>query len=209
MKIENKCRKREEKIFSFFAICLCILQLCLLLFSWLITAAWPDAPLRSLLGSEGIRWFFGKLPDCIQHSGIVSLLMLCMAIGSLRKSGLAQGLRYWHHSDIRERTALRFVLGELIMVCVAIFFLTCIPHAILLSVSGTLLPSVYAESIVPTLSFVICTFSITYGLICNRLHNVSDCCRCIYYGISWLSSVIALYVLSAAVYHSVSFVFFH
>ena len=38
-------------------------QLALILLSWVLTAAFPELPIRSLLSSEGIRWFFGCFSD--------------------------------------------------------------------------------------------------------------------------------------------------
>ena len=47
-----------------------VFQIILILVSWLITAAMPELFVRSLLSSEGIRWFFGQFTSNIGTSSV-------------------------------------------------------------------------------------------------------------------------------------------
>ena len=57
---------KKMKVFSYLALGLGVAQILLMLTSWLLTAAMPENYNRSLLSSEGIRWFFGQFQD---HAG--------------------------------------------------------------------------------------------------------------------------------------------
>lgn len=206
MNTEKRRNKRVERGVAIAATVVCSLQLLLLLCSWLITAAWPEVALRSLLSSEGIRWLFGKLPLEVAESGIVSLLLLCMAAGALRRSGLADGLRHARRTDYRSRMALRVVACEAVLIAAGLLFLTALPHAILLSVSGEVFPSGFSQNIVVTLSFALILLSLTYGLACGRQHDLSACFQTAFYGIAWLAPLIVLYLLAASLCHSLCFV---
>lgn len=195
-----------DRAFAAAATTICVLLLFLFLLSWLITAAWPELAMRSLLSSEGIRWLFGQLPASMSDSGVVPLLMVCAAIGSLRKSGLASGFRHIRHADYRSRMAMRFVAAEFILMIIGLLFLTIIPHAILLSVSGEIFPSGFSRNMVPTLSLAVCLLSLTYGLACGRLRTATDYFQMAYIGIAGFAPIILLYLLGITLYHSVCFV---
>ena len=63
-------------------------QLALILLSWLITAAFPELPIRSLLSSEGVRWFFGSFTANQLTPLLAWFITAAMAVGACVRSRL-------------------------------------------------------------------------------------------------------------------------
>ena len=78
----------KSKICAYAMLLLALAQIVLVLMSWLITAAMPDAFPRSMLSPEGIRWFFGSFTENMESPWLVGLLLICIAWGTLQTSGL-------------------------------------------------------------------------------------------------------------------------
>jgi p-aminobenzoyl-glutamate transporter AbgT len=71
----------KEKIYSIIALFLGISMIALVLISWLITAAIPEIAMRSLLSSEGIRWFFGHFVDNLATPVLVWMVLIGISYG--------------------------------------------------------------------------------------------------------------------------------
>ena len=67
--------KHLRTILNWAVLVIPVMQVLLFLVSWLINAAMPESKVRSLLGSEGIRWFFGSFVDNVATSPLVWLLI--------------------------------------------------------------------------------------------------------------------------------------
>ena len=72
---------RIKRIVGQTVLLLAIAQIVLVLVSWLIAAAMPELAVRSLLSSEGIRWFFGHFIRNLATPFLVWILLLCIAFG--------------------------------------------------------------------------------------------------------------------------------
>ena len=59
----------------------------LVIVSWLLSATMMEG-VRSLLSSEGIRWFFGSYTDMMASPLLVWLLLMLSALGCLQQSGV-------------------------------------------------------------------------------------------------------------------------
>ena len=171
----------KNKILTLSALTLCIVQMLVILVSWLITAAMPDAPLRSLLSSEGIRWFFGHLTENQLTPLLAWMLFIVIAYGAMRKSGLLHAVR-------------------------VMLLLTSVPHAILLSVTGNLFPSSFSQSLIPCLSFACVVFSISYGVISGSFHSLSDVFKSFTSQIPALAPLLIVYILAAQLFYSLKFI---
>lgn len=126
----------KNKAFAIVTFCLGIVQILLILVSWFITATMPMSPVRSLLSSEGIRWFFGQFTYNLASPLLVWLILAGMALGALQQSGLSKAFTHSARKEYRQRFALKLVLLELIVFAVVIGLLTLMPQAILLSEIG-------------------------------------------------------------------------
>ena len=197
----------RNKTLAILTFVLGLLQVLVILVSWLITATMPELPLRSLLGSEGLRWFFGQFTDNLASPVLVWMVLIGMAWGGLRQSKLWTCVLHPAKNEYRQRFSLKVVIFELIVFAIVIGLLTLMPQAILLGVTGHLYPSSFSQSIIPILCFVICTISITFGLLSASLHSLTDIFKALSSGISSMAPWFVVYVLAAQLYYSILFVF--
>ena len=173
----------------------------LIILSWILSTTMTEG-VRSLLSSEGIRWFFGSFTGIIASPLLVWLLLALIAIGSVQKSGLTAWKRHY-----RDRLALRVATVSLLIYLTLIALLTFLPHAILLSATGDLFPSAFSRSLVPIIAFGICVFSITYGVVSGRLKSLSSIIHAMSFGIERGAVLFVLYILLIQFYESLRFVF--
>ena len=173
----------------------------LIILSWILSTTMTEG-VRSLLSSEGIRWFFGSFTSVIASPLLVWLLLALIAIGSVQKSGLTAWQR-----NYRDRLALRVATVSLLIYLGLIALLTFPPHAILLSATGNLFPSAFSRSHVPIIAFGICVFSITYGVVSGRLKSLSSIIHAMSFGIERGAVLFVLYILLIQFYESLRFVF--
>ena len=196
-------------------------QLALILLSWLITAAFPELPIRSLLSSEGVRWFFGSFTANQLTPLLAWFITAAMAVGACVRSRLwaafctkmsgllhrrdgtdgPQGLHY------RERIGLRLVLAEFMVYVVIMLLLTVVPHAILLSVTGELFPSAFSSSLTPSLSFVLIVMSLSYGVASGTVDSVARMHRVLVGGLEAGVRIVPAYVIGMQLYMSLLYVF--
>lgn len=182
-------RDKTDKIISWMALSVLILQIMLFILSWIVTATNPDLKVRSLLSGEGVRWFIGAYVDNQSNFVLVWLLLLSISFGAVRQSGLLSAVRNIRRLGFRERLAIRFVSIELVLFIIVLFLLTCVPHAVLLNVAGNIYPGSLSMGFVALLSFVLCTFAITYyNVVANRI-SLSGIFGLLTAGVSSASSV--------------------
>lgn len=194
-----------KNFFAYTSCVLGILQLVLVLASWLITAAMPEWGLHSLLSAEGVRWYFGDVVSNMSSTLLVDILLLSSAFGAVYKTGLSAVFR--QQLSYRQRVALRFVVGELVLSVVIMLLLTMIPHAILLSITGHLFPSSFSRSLVPVITFTLWVMSETYILISGtNQQTIPGIFDDLTYGIHRCVPLIFCYLVGIQLYESILFV---
>ena len=196
----------KTKPFAIIALSLAVLQLCLLPASWMLSVVFPESGLRSLLGSEGVRWLLGRYTDLIAGRLLACLLLLSMAWGCARSCGISRAFRRHAMLQYRERIAFTFVVSLSVVYAAVLAWLTLIPHAVLLSVTGDLFPSPFSASIIPGLSFGVCLVSVVYGIVSGRFRTVTDVYRSLFCGIVIAAPIFFLYILLIQLYYSFMFV---
>ena len=161
-----------KRLLPHIAAALVAVQLLIIFVSWLLSAAYPTSELRSLLSSEGLRWFFGQFNMFLSRPLLVDLLLLSMAWGVLRKSGMLS-----YRSSYRESRARMMTLFLLAVYIGVLLLLTVIPHAVLLSATGHLWPSPFSRSIVSVVAFTVLSLSAFYGTIAGYFNTIADVMR--------------------------------
>lgn len=190
---------------------LILAELVLILTSWILSATMTEG-VRSLLSDVGIRWLFGSFTDIIASSLLAWLLLLLIAFGSFQKSGLFQVLSHQAHFrrsmplNYRDRLALRVTLVFLLIYIGIILLLTMLPHAVLLSATGSLYPSAFSHSLVPIISFGIIVISVSFGLMSGRLETLADILSALTYGIEKAPWIFIFYILLIQFVESLHFV---
>ena len=190
-----------KKYLPHIAFLLFAAQLLLMLVSWLLAAAIPTSGVRSLLSSEGLRWLLGHFSDMLGTPVLLCLLLLLMAYGSLKGCGILH-----FKSSYREHRALVIMLLLLVVYVGAIVLLVMIPHAVLLSATGSLWPSPFSAAIVPLLAFGITLLSAVYGYVADGYRNMSDVYQSLIDGIREGSPWLLFYVLLGQLYYSLLFI---
>lgn len=192
----------KKKTWAYIALAIALAQVLLVLTSWLITAAMPETFDHSLLSPEGIRWFFGRFQENLASSLLVWLLLVSIAWGALRRSGLVE----FDASEYRQRIAMRLVVAELTMFLLIIFALTLVPHAILLNVMGSLFPSSFSSCIVPYVCFAVAFTSVSFGMMSGKLRGLESVFDALTSGIADMSPLFFLYVLATQLFYSFMYV---
>ena len=207
---------------GYIVLVLLVSQLALILLSWLVTAAFPELPMRSVLSSEGIRWFFGSFVSNQLSPLLIYFIMAVMAVGACVRSRLYDALRetlsntrsslttssnHQHKVHYREKVGLRIALVEFIVYVIIMILLTAIPHAILLSVTGQLFPSSFSSSFIPSLSLIIIIMSLTYGVASGTIDSVAKMHKVLIGGLEVGSRLVPSYVVGIQLYMSIRYVF--
>ena len=162
---------------------------------------------RSLLSVAGIRWFFGSFVAMEASNVLVWIIILTIAVGAVRGSGLWRAVCMFFTSRraklvAQQRFALKVSLVILLLEAAVIVLLTALPHAVLLSVTGELFPSSFSVSIVPVCAFMGTTVAVFYGLLSGNLHNVYEIGQCMCAGGRWIMPLLLLYVIASSFYFS-------
>ena len=207
---------------GYIVLVLLVAQLALILLSWLVTAAFPELSMRSVLSSEGIRWFFGSFVSNQLSPLLIYFIMAVMAAGACVRSRLYDALRatfsntrscltkssdHQHKVHYREKVGLRIALVEFIVYVIIMVLLTAIPHAILLSVTGQLFPSSFSSSFIPSLSLIIIIMSLTYGVASGTIDSVAKMHKVLVGGLEVGSRLVPTYVVGIQLYMSIRYVF--
>ena len=117
----------SKRVLAGAGLILLIAECLLFILSWLLSATMMEN-VRSLLSSEGIRWFFGNYTSILASPLLVWLLLLLIAGGALFQCAV-----FKKHQGIRDRLALRVSSVFVLIYLIIIALLTLMPHAILLS----------------------------------------------------------------------------
>ena len=213
----NKEKETPKRV-GVVALILVVAELLLVILSWLLSATRLEG-VRSLLSSEGVRWFFGSFTEMVASPLLVWLLLGLCAWGCLQRSGLltfspfhlftSSPFHFFTFSPLayRDKIAMRVSLVFLVLYLVVIALLTLTPHAILLSATGSLFPSAFSRSLVPIVCFGLCLVSLVFGLISGRLHGLADILEALSTGIAQGAPLIIIYLFAIQLYESLQFVF--
>ena len=191
----------NKRLIALACVAFGVAELLLVILSWLLSATRLEG-VRSLISSEGIRWFVGEFTYTLASPLLVWLLLALVALGCLQRSGLmGRGRGY------RDRVALRVSFSFIIIYVVIICLLTLMPHAILLSVTGSLFPSAFSRALVPIICFGVGVLSISFGMVSGRLHTLTDILDALTFGLQQGAPLIILYIMFFQFYASLLFVF--
>lgn len=201
--------EKRNKIISLSAystLALFTMQLFLILSSWIVASVSTDTTIRSLLGKEGLRWLFGSLVDNVSSKALVWIILVGFSYGTIKDSRLYQSLKNYKRLSDYERMALLVVAWQAVAIITSIILLAFIPHAVLLSAVGTLIPSSFSASIVPMSAFTLCFLSVTYGSMTGIFKSVTSVFLSLINGVSIVSPLIVVYIFAAEFYCSLTWV---
>lgn len=184
-------------------IVLGVLQVLLVLASWLVSAVMPDTSMRSLLSPEGIRWFFGHFTDNMAQPLLVWIVLLYVAFNAYRRAGLQHAMSLLLKGErlmLRQRSALWLVLIVVGAIVAVIMMLIVLPNPLLASVTGSLFPSSFSSALIPILAFILFIGSVTYAMATGQFRKFRKPYQ------SRFALWLLLYILFMQFYQSLRFV---
>ena len=191
---------------AFITCSLLLLQIMVVILSWMIKTIYPEFNGRSLLSGEGVRWFLGNFTNNVASNILVWIILIGLSWGAIRASNILQVFKRSHTLSYRERLGFRIVLIEIMIWFIVIVLLSFIPHAAMLSITGQLFPSSFSKSIVPLIAFITLFSSITYGLIIGRLRKGNLIIEALSNGIKQIAPYIIIYIILVQLIYSIKFV---
>lgn len=191
---------------AFITCSLLLLQIMVVILSWMIKTIYPEFNGRSLLSGEGVRWFWGNFTNNVASNILVWIILIGLSWGAIRASNILQVFKRSHTLSYRERLGFRVVLIEIMIWFTVIALLSFIPHAAMLSITGQLFPSSFSKSIVPLITFIALFNSITYGLIIGRLRKGNLIIEALSNGIKQIAPYIIIYIILVQLIYSIKFV---
>ena len=177
----------------------------LVILSWLLSAMMMEG-VRSLLSSEGIRWYFGSFTTMMASPLLVWLLLILSALGCVQQSRVVE-LSQARPITYRKRIALRVAFVFLVIYVAIIGLLTLMPHAILLSATGELFPSAFSRSLVPIVAFGFILFSVSFAMVAGHVRTFSDILQLVSFGIAKGAPFVIVLILLIQIWESIRFVF--
>ena len=196
-----------KRLLAYLVLALALAEVVLVLASWLLSATMAGN-VRSLLSSEGVRWFFGGFTTMLASPWLVWLVLLAMAGGCLWQSDIVSIRLPLSSLHYRQRVALRTALILLVIYAAAVLALTLVPHAVLLSATGRLFPSPFSRAFVPIVSFGVLLVSVAYGWASGSFRSIASIVSAMSTGIAAAAPLFILYVVFVQFYESLRFVFF-
>jgi aminobenzoyl-glutamate transport protein len=186
---------------TFLTVFLAIAELFVVLLSWVLSST-TMMNLRSLLSTEGIRWFLGHYHDIVLTPVLVWILLFSMAFGVLIDSHILK-----RANNYRSRVGFRIACMVLLIYIAIIALLVAIPHAILLSATGSLYPSPFSKAFFPLVAFGILMMGVSYGVVARTYVRPTDVIQALLNGIYKGAPLLLIYILFIQLYYSLLFVF--
>lgn len=192
-------RDRLFRYTMYLSVLFFLLSMLLSLISWLITAIDTESQIKSLLSSEGLRWMCGNFVGNVLTPFLAWLLLIGATFGVMKRSTLHKAFVSYKKMGNSQysKTGLRVVVLLTVISIAVIGYLAFAPHAILLSVSGSLLNSSFSAFIVPFVCTVVCIDSISYGSICGTINRFSDVFEALCDGVKSIVPLLVLYMFVA------------
>ena len=130
---------------------------------------------RSVLEVSGIRWAVRTAASCLGNAPIGNALMLFIAIGAGRGSGLFRALSRLRSLSPKEKMALCISVVILALYVFVIVLGVFAGSHLLLGITGTLAGSPLYEGFMFLLMLAICLPSLVYGLSTEIFRTAGDC----------------------------------
>lgn len=201
--MKNSCSRNKFSVYHLLGmvtLVLLALQLLLVLVSWLVTAANPQTSVHSLLSAEGVRWFVGHLTSNLQTPALIWLMLVSLSGGTLVRAVTA-------YRQSPSRPAMRVVAVELVLFLVVALLLTAVPHAMLLSVTGSLFPSSFSDGLLAMTCLIVAVCSLTYSMVSRQVRTIGGAYEMLCYGAKFFGVLVPLYVAGAQFFSSLLYVF--
>lgn len=134
-----------------------------------------DLTIHSVLGVSGIRWAVRSAASSLAQAPIGQAVMIFMAIGAGRGSGLFRALAHLTGLSPKERLAFIISMSILAVYILLIIMGIFTGSHLLLGVTGTLAGSPFVDGFVFLAMLGICLPALVYGLSTDTFNTAMDC----------------------------------
>lgn len=193
-------------VVAYVSLVLVLLEGIIVVVPWIVFSLCPELPFRPILSGEGLRWLFGTFVQNVCTPYLVWMLMLGISFGVLWNSRLLTLVTGFRNAPQHDRLALYVVLFEIVVIGLAVVLLAFVPHAVLLSAIGTILPSSFSASVVPIAAWGIFVVAFTYGYATGVFNSVGRVLRSMSFGLYKTAPILILYIIATELYHSLVWV---
>ena len=131
--------------------------------------------LQSLLSEQGIRWFVRNAASCMGNAPVGEAMMILVAVGAGKESGLFRALLHSMTLSPRERVSLLISLITFVVIIVIILFGLFSGSNLLLGVTGAIKGGPLAHGAVFILMLALLLPSLIYGISTDTFHTASEC----------------------------------
>lgn len=164
------------------AIVYLLLLLAVILISWIgsimeVNSARGNGELtlRSVLGVSGIRWAVRSASSCLDEAPVGNALMLFMALGAGRRSGLFRAITRIRNLSPKETTAF-YISAVVLLIYLSLIVLGVYAGShLLLGITGTLKGSPLYDGFMFLFMLAVCLPSLVYGLSTETFRTAYDC----------------------------------
>lgn len=186
-----------------------LLFVALVVFSWVANIYGLTLPSGSLVPSlfseESVRWFVRHGVDNVSAAPLGQVLLVLLAMGALRSSGLMTSLRKGAILDQRQRHARRVSL-IVCSICILFVVLGILPGGNLLGVTGHITGGPFAAGWLFISSLIVVLSSIVYGVMCEHWHFGADLFTDIAVGMGVYSNYFFVLVVASQLVAAVGYV---
>lgn len=131
--------------------------------------------LRSVLGESGIRWAVRSAASCLSLAPVGNALMLFIAVGAGRSSGLLRAICRLGSLSPKERYAI-YISAAVLTVYILLIVLGVFSGShLLLGITGRLAGSPLYDGFMFLLMLAVCLPSLVYGLSTESFRTAMDC----------------------------------
>lgn len=201
-------RIRREKIFVLTVLSLLVLQVLVVLLSWIISTAMPELAFNSLLSSKGIRWFWSSMLDNIGNDHLSSLLLLAISIGSLVWSGFPKKIIRPSSCDFQERFAMKVFFAEIFLFGFLIAYVLLRPHSPFLAIDGSLVNGPVWSCIIPAFSLMLLICSESYAFFIGKLNSYKNAEKSLIFGLQYAAPLIVIWFQVKELFQTLLFFLF-
>ncbi len=198
----------RPKIFILTTLTLCIMQMLIILASWIASAVFPDEGFNSLLSGTGLRWLFAQSVSSGCSEYMVWLMIGSTFLGTFIWSGLPKKITTFRLCDYNEKTAIVFFFIELLIgigICLALAF---VPHSPFLGIDGKLFPGPFLKSSLLVIGSFIFAGSITFLLLTERCKSYALAADALLCGLKAIAPLIVVLFLLKVTIEMTIFAFF-
>lgn len=198
----------RTRYFIFTSSALIVIEALLILLSWIVYVAMPEAGVRSLLSGEGLRVLLSGYISELSAGGLGLLVLMAVGGGAVVRSGFLKALFNRSSLDFRHRFALQMCYAEVLIAVAAVLVMVFIPHSPMLSVTGHYYPGPLLYGLYSCLVLILLVVSYTYAGFGGDITDYDRAADIVTYGLRHTAWIIVLYLIIVELYSSIKFTLF-